>query len=71
MSDTQHNKTRFRTFNAIDGFNRAALGIDVGTGIPATRISSCLDQLAAWHGYSERIQTSLRVNCFNIGTFTE
>ncbi|GAB2188825.1 hypothetical protein MAH1_04320 [Sessilibacter sp. MAH1] len=56
MSDAPHNKTRFRTFNVIDNFNREALGIDIGTEIPATRVTRYLDQLAAWHGYSEKVR---------------
>ncbi|GAB2191578.1 hypothetical protein MAH1_31860 [Sessilibacter sp. MAH1] len=46
MSDALHNKTRFRTFNVIDDFNREALGLDIGTGIPAKRVTRYLDQLA-------------------------
>lgn len=40
MSDTLHNKVRFRTFNVIDDFNREVLGIDIGTGMPASRVTS-------------------------------
>ena len=29
MSDSLHNKVRFRTFNVIDDFNREVLGIDI------------------------------------------
>ena len=56
MSDTLHNKVRFRTFNVIDDFNREILGIDIGTGMPSARVTRYLDQLAAWHGYPEKVR---------------
>jgi len=45
MSDSLHNNVRFRTFNVIDDFNREVLGIDIGTGMPAARVTRYLDQL--------------------------
>lgn len=56
MSDSLHNKVRFRTFNVIDDFNREVLGIDVATSMPSLRVISYLDQLAEWHGYPEKIR---------------
>ena len=56
MSDSLYNKVRFRTFNVIDDYNREALGIDIGTGMPSARVTRYLDQLAAWHGYPEKIR---------------
>jgi len=56
MSDSLHNNVRFRTFNVIDDFNREVLGIDIGTGMPAARVTRYLDQLAAWHGYPEKVR---------------
>ena len=56
MSDSLHNHVRFRTFNVIDDFNREVLGIDIGTGMPAARVTRYLDQLAAWHGYPEKVR---------------
>jgi putative transposase len=56
MSDSLHNKVRFRTFNVIDDFNREVLGIDVATSMPSLRVIRYLDQLAQWHGYPEKIR---------------
>ena len=56
MSDRLHNNVCFRTFNVIDDFNREVLGIDIGTGMPAVRVTRYLDQLAAWHGYPEKVR---------------
>ncbi|WP_353302454.1 integrase core domain-containing protein [Sessilibacter corallicola] len=56
MSDFLVNKVRFRTLNVIDDFNRGVLGIAIGAGMPATRVTRYLDQLAAWHGYPDRIR---------------
>lgn len=57
MSDRLHNKVRFRTFNVIDDFNREVLGIDIGTSMPARRVTRYLDQLATWHGYPDKVRT--------------
>jgi transposase InsO family protein len=51
MSDSSRNQRRFRTFNAIDDFNREALGIDIAVSLPAGRITRYLDKLAEYHGY--------------------
>lgn len=56
MSDSLHNKVRFRTFNVIDDFNREVLGIDIATSMPSLRVIRYLDQLADWHGYPEKIR---------------
>lgn len=56
MSDSLHNKVRFRTFNVIDDFNREILGIDIATSMPSLRVIRYLDQLAEWHGYPEKIR---------------
>jgi putative transposase len=56
MSDSLHNKLRFRTFNVIDDFNREVLGLDVATSMPSLRVIRYLDQLAEWHGYPEKIR---------------
>lgn len=56
MSDSLHNQVRFRTFNVIDDFNREVLGIDIGTGMPSARVTRYLDQLAAWHGYPDKVR---------------
>jgi putative transposase len=46
MSDSLHNKVRFRTFNVIDDFNREVLGIDIATSMSSLRVIRYLDQLA-------------------------
>lgn len=56
MSDTLQHGHRFRTFNVVDDFNREALGIDINSSIPASRVTAYLDQIAAWRGYPERIR---------------
>lgn len=56
MSDTLRNNVRFRTFNVIDDFNREILGIDIGTGMPAKRVTRYLERLAQWHGYPEKVR---------------
>jgi putative transposase len=56
MSDSLHNKVRFRTFNVIDDFNREVLGIDIATSMPSLRVIRYLDQLAEWHGYPAKIR---------------
>lgn len=56
MSDSLHNKVRFRTFNVIDDFNREVLGIDIGTGMPAKRVTRYLDYLGESHGYPDKIR---------------
>ena len=56
MSDSLHNKVRFRTFNVIEDFNREVLGIDVATSMPSLRVIRYLDQVAEWHGYPEKIR---------------
>lgn len=56
MSDSLHNKVRFRTFNVIDDFNREVLGIDIATSMSSLRVIRYLDQLADWHGYPEKIR---------------
>ena len=56
MSDSLHNKVRFRTFNGIDDYNREGLGIDIATSLPSLRVIRYLDQLAEWHDYPEKIR---------------
>lgn len=56
VSDTLHNKVRFRTFNVIDDYNREVLGIDIATGMPSARVTRYLDRLAAWHGYPDKVR---------------
>lgn len=56
MSDSLHNKVRFRTFNVIDDFNREVLGIDIATSMPSLRVIRYLDQLAEHCGYPDKIR---------------
>lgn len=56
MSDSLHNKVRFRTLNVIDDFNREVLGIDIAVSIPSLRVIRYLEQLGEWHGYPEKIR---------------
>lgn len=56
MSDCLQSKVRFRTFNVIDDYNRELLGIDIGTGMPAARVTRYLERLAAWHGYPKKVR---------------
>ncbi|MFZ9080824.1 MAG: IS3 family transposase [Alphaproteobacteria bacterium] len=56
MSDTLQHGHRFRTFNVLDDFNREVLGIDINSGIQASRVTQYLDQIAAWRGYPKQIR---------------
>ena len=56
MSDSLFNKTRLRTFNVIDDFNREILGIDIATSMPSLRVTRYLDSLAEWNGYPKKIR---------------
>lgn len=56
MSDTLQHGHRFRTLNVLDDFNREVLGIDINSGIQATRVTQYLDQIAAWRGYPKQIR---------------
>lgn len=46
MSDALWDGRRFRTFNATRDFNRAALAVEIATGISARRVVRMLDQIA-------------------------
>jgi len=50
MRDTLYSGRVFRTLNVIDEANRGALGIDVATSIPATRVTTFLGQMIDLHG---------------------
>ena len=47
----------FRTFNLVDDYNREGLGIEVGTCLPAERITRFLDQLIRVRGKPKRIRS--------------
>jgi putative transposase len=42
MSDGSRHQRRLRAFNAIDDFNREALGIDIAISLPADRVTCYL-----------------------------
>ena len=56
MSDTLQHGHRYRTFNVIDDYNRQILGIDINSGIQASRVTRYLDEIAAWRGYPDQVR---------------
>lgn len=50
MHDALYGGRAFRTLNVIDEAHRGALGIDVATSIPASRVIRYVDQLIEVHG---------------------
>ena len=46
INDSLDNRTRFKTFNVIDDYNREALDNDIGIGLPSARVIHYLDRLA-------------------------
>jgi putative transposase len=50
MHDALYDGRTFRTFNVLDDGNREALGIDVSTSIPSTRVIRFMEQLIEAHG---------------------
>lgn len=50
MQDSLSSGRVFRTFNIIDDYNREGLGIEIGTSLPAQRITRFLDQLISVRG---------------------
>ncbi len=55
-SDALRDGRRFRTFNVIDDFHRAALVLDVDFSLPAERVVRVLDQLVQRHGKPQRLR---------------
>jgi transposase InsO family protein len=47
---------RFRTFSVLDEANREALGIEVGTSIPTTRVVRVLDQRVELFGRPQAVR---------------
>jgi putative transposase len=56
MSDTLSNKTKFRTFNVIDDYNREALFIEVDYSLKLLRVISVLNHLINKAGKPKRIR---------------
>src|SRR5512145_2925721 len=50
MQDALYGGRRFRTLNILDEANREALGIEIGTSIPAARVVRVLEQCILLHG---------------------
>jgi len=56
MHDRLYSGRPFRTFNVIDEADRGALGIDVATSIPASRVIRFMEQLLEIHGKPSAIR---------------
>ena len=56
MSDARSNRRRFRTFNVVDHFNRAALGILAAHSIPARKTTDFLDRMIEKYDKPKRIR---------------
>ena len=39
---------RFRTFNVVNDFNHESLSIEIDLNLPALRVISVLERIAAW-----------------------
>ena len=50
MSDSLFCGRRFRTFNAVEDFNREALAIEIDLNLPAARVVRVLERAIAWRG---------------------
>lgn len=51
MRDTLWSGKTFRTFNAVDDYNREALAVEGGTSLPAGRVVRVLDRFAGERGH--------------------
>lgn len=57
MRDTLYSGRVFRTFNAVDDYNREALAVEVDTNLPSGRVVRVLDRIAADRGgYPEKLR---------------
>lgn len=56
MQDTLLNGRKFRTFNAIDDFNREVLAIEIDTSLPAARVIRTLTQVVELRGKPNKIR---------------
>ena len=50
MHDQLGDRLNFRLFNAIDDFNREALGMEIDFSLPSARIIRALEQIIEWRG---------------------
>jgi len=57
MRDTLYSGRTFRTFNAVDDYNREVLAVEVDTSLPAGRVVRVLDRIAEERGhYPEKLR---------------
>lgn len=56
MSDALYDRRRFRVMTLIDEGNREALALEVGTSLPAPRVTRVLSELVALHGRPDAIR---------------
>jgi len=57
MRDTLYSGRVFRTFNAVDDYNREALAVEVDTNLPSGRVVRVLDRIAEERGsYPEKLR---------------
>ncbi|MBU1249255.1 MAG: IS3 family transposase [Proteobacteria bacterium] len=57
MRDTLYSGRVFRTFNAVDDYNREALAVEIDTNLPAGRVVRVLDRVAEERGgYPEKLR---------------
>ena len=56
MQDTLINGRKFRTFNAIDDFNREVVTLDIDTSLPAIRVIRALTQAIENRGKPKKIR---------------
>lgn len=50
MHDQLDGGRYFRLVNAIDDFNREALGMEIDLSLPAERVIRALEQIIEWRG---------------------
>ena len=56
MHDQLSDGRSFRTFNAIDDFNREGLCIEVDFSLPSERVIRALNQVIEWRGKPDNIR---------------
>ena len=56
MQDRLINGRAFRTFNAIDDYNREVLAIEIDTSLTASRVIRTLEQVIAYRGKPQQIR---------------
>lgn len=57
MSDALVNGRKIRTFNVVDAFSRACIGIEIGFSMPSVRVTRILDQWIEKHGKPASIRS--------------